>query len=119
MIGKFPKSARLLLRKEYQKVYREGVRHVGKYIVADSIFKEGSNTRLGITTSRKYGNAVVRNRFRRILREAYRQNIEFLPRGMMINIRPRIYAKRAKTNDIAKELITLFSDKNCKPKNHN
>jgi len=41
-----------------------------------------SHSRLGITTTRKLGKAVTRNRARRLVREAYRKNRGDLPLGL-------------------------------------
>ncbi len=37
-------------------------------------------TRIGITASKKVGNAVTRNRIKRWVREVFRQNPQFFPR---------------------------------------
>lgn len=42
----------------------------------------GSGTRVGFTVSRKVGNAVVRNRVRRRLREIVRQHQDLLCNGL-------------------------------------
>jgi ribonuclease P protein component len=42
----------------------------------------GERRRLGITASRRVGNAVQRNRAKRVVREAFRQLREELPAGL-------------------------------------
>ncbi len=47
------------------------------------------HNRLGLSVSRKVGSAVVRNRFRRLYREAYRLMRDELPSGMDLVFIPR------------------------------
>lgn len=53
---------------------------------------ESAQTRLGITVTRKVGNAVRRNRIKRVMREAFRRNRESLqpPLDLVVNIRPSL-----------------------------
>ena len=50
---------------------------------------EFSHPRLGLSVSRKIGNAVVRNRWKRLLREAFRLSRVDLPSGVDIVVIPR------------------------------
>lgn len=45
--------------------------------------------RLGLSVSRKVGNAVVRNRWKRLMREAFRLSLEQLPSGVDLVVIPR------------------------------
>jgi ribonuclease P protein component len=58
---------------DFQKVYRKGKRYEGVLITAFVLPNNLSHNRFGITASRKaLGNAVQRNRARRLLRETFR-----------------------------------------------
>ena len=62
---------RLLRRAEFQRVYSQGFRVAGRHMVLFAIRTEGPR-RFGVTASRKVGNAVIRARSKRRLRELYR-----------------------------------------------
>ena len=58
---------------DFQKVYRKGKRYEGVLVTTFVLPNNLSHNRFGITTSRKaLGNAVHRNRARRLLRETFR-----------------------------------------------
>jgi ribonuclease P protein component len=58
---------------DFQKVYRNGKRYDGVLITAFVLPNKLSHNRFGITASRKaLGNAVDRNRARRLLKETFR-----------------------------------------------
>jgi ribonuclease P protein component len=64
---------------EFQYVYRQGKRYDGRFITVFVITNDGSHHRLGVTASKKaVGNAVQRNRAKRLMREAFRFNRPFL-----------------------------------------
>lgn len=58
---------------DFQKVYRQGKRYDGVLMTAFVLPNNLSENRFGITASRKaVGNAVQRNRARRLLKETFR-----------------------------------------------
>jgi ribonuclease P protein component len=68
----FPRSARILRRAEYERIYATGVKYVAAGFVLYTLSAPGEGARLGMAVSRKVGSAVVRNRVKRRIREAYR-----------------------------------------------
>lgn len=60
---------------EFQKVYRHGQRYDGRLITVFVIENKEGRHRLGVTASRKaVGNAVQRNRAKRLIRESFSFN---------------------------------------------
>src|ERR1700722_11203858 len=86
---KFPKSARLLTSSHYKHLYKNSMRLFGEQISVDVRQGKMSCAKLGITVSRKFGKAHERNRFKRVVREAFREIILMLPQNLEMNISPR------------------------------
>lgn len=70
----FPKRQRLQRNSQFRRVYEQGRRFTGRLAVAYVLDTPDQPRAIGVVTSRKIGGAVVRNRARRLLREAYRRN---------------------------------------------
>jgi ribonuclease P protein component len=102
---KFPQSARLKTRREFQRVAREGKRQVGKFLCIDC--RPAAEPKLGISASNRYGSAPERNRFKRLVRESFRRHYPTLP-PYHLNIIPRHPSKHAKYEDIEREMIGLL-----------
>lgn len=69
----FARSQRLKLGRDFARTRQDGQRAVQGCLIANwRRLPAGTTTRLGVVTSRKIGSAVVRNRARRLLREAFR-----------------------------------------------
>ena len=70
----FPKSERLARRSQFDKVMRDGRRKKVDTVCTLFFIPNGlDRKRLGIIASRKIGNAVIRNRAKRKIREVFRR----------------------------------------------
>jgi ribonuclease P protein component len=77
---RFPKSARLRKRPEFISLSRTGKKVHSPNFIVISKTNELGESRLGITVSGKIGNALVRNRIKRLVREFFRRRRrEWLP----------------------------------------
>ena len=86
----FPRSLRITTTRQFQTVYDAGVStNVGPLRVHGRPNALG-HPRLGMAVSRRVGNAVVRNRNKRLLREAFRLVQHELPGeyDLVISVRP-------------------------------
>lgn len=65
------------------------------------------SSRLGITTSRKVGNAVTRNRIKRRVREWFRQEHAYFPEGMDVVVIARRAAATTTHVESTRKLSSL------------
>jgi ribonuclease P protein component len=101
---RFPKTARLRKRAEFLKLSRGGAKlHSASFVILTRNNNHSEN-RLGVTVSSKVGNAVVRNRVKRRVREYFRRHRAELPQGADILIIARPSAAGASSERIADEL---------------
>jgi ribonuclease P protein component len=86
----FPKSLHLRSPGAFAAVYDEKVRESRGPLLVYAKPNELGHPRIGLSTSRKVGNAVRRNRIRRLLREAFRLMRHDLPHGydLVVVVRP-------------------------------
>jgi ribonuclease P protein component len=98
----FPKAVRILLRKYFQKASAEGERFPCK-VLFFQYYKSYPPTRLGITVSKKYGKAHDRNRFKRLVREGFRELYHEIPEGLQLHVLPRL--PRLPAASLTKEVI--------------
>ena len=71
---RFGKGRRLRQRGEFQKVFDNGIRVRGRFLTILAAPAQTNRSRLGIVASKKIGDAVRRNRAKRLIRELFRRN---------------------------------------------
>lgn len=79
----FPKSMRLRKSIQFKAVYDKRCKASDGLLLVFAA-ANGDDTQMGLSVSRKLGNAVVRNRLKRLLREAFRLSRSEIPRGMSL-----------------------------------
>lgn len=75
------KSVSLNENRRFRFLYRKGAHVANDWLVLYSKETKHTQNRLGLTVSKKVGNAVTRNRIRRLLRENYRLREDRLKTG--------------------------------------
>jgi len=98
----------LTKNREFQRIYSRGKYAASALLVIYVLQNNLSVTRLGITTSKKVGNAVKRNRMRRLIRENVRLLYNRLERGFDVVIVARKFHDNATLDVVGKELRYLF-----------
>ena len=78
------RSKRLRHQRDFQRVFATKRSAADDRLVVYVADNELSHSRLGISISRRVGNAVLRNRLKRCLREAFRTGQHELPSAMDI-----------------------------------
>src|SRR5215203_1600298 len=70
----FTKAQRVRRHSEFQQIFKTGYRVGSRYFTLLLSPNAGPQTRLGIVASKKLGDAVHRNRAKRLIRELFRLN---------------------------------------------
>lgn len=102
------KDWRISRGKEYKGIYNKGRRIPGKYIIVFTQANKLPHNRFGIVTSKKIGNAVIRNRAKRQIREVIRKNLNNLRPGYDVVVVARFNVKEAVFELIENDFLRLM-----------
>jgi ribonuclease P protein component len=104
------KEMRLRQRAEYIEVQSGGMKLHGRHVLAIAQRRADASPRgrLGLTVTKKVGNAVVRNRIKRLLREWLRLH-GWVPAGwQMVLVAKDSAARQLHLNDFAPDLTRIL-----------
>ena len=106
-IGRFPSRCRVRKRVEFLRIQDGGLRvSTPRFvlILSASAAPHASEPRLGITASSRVGNAVVRSRAKRLIREAFRATRELWPAGIDLVVIVKRATGESKLDSVVAEL---------------
>ena len=86
---RFPRSHRLLRGEQFERVYHRRRSAADRLLVVHACENQLGHCRLGLSVSRRVGGAVVRNRWKRVIRAAFRLSHAELPAGLDLVVSPR------------------------------
>lgn len=108
--GKMQKTNSLKENRDFRRIYNKGKSYVNPALVIYIMKNRLSVNRIGITAGKKIGNAVFRNRARRIIREAYRLNEQRYEKGFDIIFVARTRTTALKTRDIQRAMNGMMKN---------
>jgi ribonuclease P protein component len=88
---------------EFERVYRQGTAYRGRLFSVHAFPNEHGTPRLGISVSRKVGNAVTRNAVRRRLREVFYSCISELSGNLDLVVSAKPAAAEATFEELREE----------------
>ncbi|MFO7570736.1 MAG: ribonuclease P protein component [Smithellaceae bacterium] len=104
----FRHADRVTQKSGYRTIYEQGVRRSSRFFTIITCGNTLGRKRLGITVTKKAGNAVKRNRIKRLIREFFRRNRDLFPQGHDVVVMARKNMPPLTYQDTCKELTKLF-----------
>ncbi len=89
----FNRAYRIRHQTDFDRVYQTRCYAADEVLVIHADRNTLAHSRLGLSVSRKVGGAIVRNRWKRLIREAFRASQADFPDNLDLVVRPRRGAK--------------------------
>jgi len=111
----FPKSHRVLKSRQFRWILRGGRRFYSPNFTF--VFRGGTPvSRVGLTVSRKVGNAIQRNRIKRVVRETFRLNSGLMKDPLWIVVIAKPGAALVDNCRLSEQVISFFKEAHSLPK---
>ena len=107
VIFKLPKGRILRRKNDFQKIHRFGKSYANRYLVLYVFTATGLEDKVGFAAGKKLGNAVTRNRVKRLMRECYRLNQQKIDKKYTLLLVGRKAATTEKKDVIEKAFLNL------------
>lgn len=104
---RFPKSVHIRSRLDFARVYEQGSRVSDAVLLVTAARNDEPHTRIGLSVSKRCGNAVHRNRWKRLIREAFRLSQVEMPISIDLVVQPRA-ATEPDAMTVQKSLTSLM-----------
>jgi ribonuclease P protein component len=108
----YPPLARLRKRKDFIFMRHSSTRFSGQFLQIDYKLhprRLSNSPRLGITVSKQYGKAHDRNRFKRLVREAFRHCMADFPKALDLHVLPKKEVRPASFSHCSQDFHALLS----------
>lgn len=102
------KSETLRNNADFRKTYRQGLSYSNRRFVVYVRKNYLDHNRVGISTSRKYGNAVQRNQIKRIIKELYRAYEAHVDVGFDLVFIPRMGTRDRRLREVEPNFVHLL-----------
>jgi ribonuclease P protein component len=109
---RLPAQATLRTDREFRALFEQGQRAYGN-LISICVLRATSEWKVGFVAGRRIGGAVMRNRAKRVMREAFRLNRHRIANPCHLAVVARIGCPAASRSAVEEELLLLLGRAGC------